>query len=210
MYNHKQDNFNLGGQGMVVKTVTLVLGFFFLRTVVVNADVYRVYLYYDYGKLVFDRNYDKKVEISRGIQIGDNYPMGDFKAEIADSRGNVLHIATFNPRPRLYWDNDNPEGGCGSKLLDQGQSSLLLPYFQTAIELKIYDPKNVLVLEYDISYLDSLAGVSPSPASNVQVPPVTTQDTLMPLWLFWVVAPLVLAVIAFSIWWRKHRSESIG
>ena len=181
----------------MLRVTVIVLGLLVLGVNSAKADIYSVHLYYDNGKLVFDKGHDKKVEVLKGLKVGSNYPTGDFKAEILDSKGVVLHSTTFEPRPMLFWDN--PKGGGGSKLLDQGQNSLWLPYFPNGAKLKIYDPKGALILEYDISYL-----------AKPVVNQANAQHTKIS-WYWWALAVFVLAILVFFIrrlWRRKSIQQS--
>lgn len=185
------------------KAIIVLVGLLVFGVNAASADVFSVYLYYDHGRLVFDRNYEKKVEILQGMRVGINYPKGDFKAEVIDQKGSILHSTTFDPRPEFFY-----EGSGGSGWLDEGQTRLLLPYFSTATRLEIYSPKNVLILEYDISYLANLASVSPSPTSSVQVPQTNAQSTgIASYW--WALVILVLFIVAFVIWKRRHNSKLV-
>ncbi len=136
-----------------MKKITLIILLGLMIGIVAHADVYQVYLYYDHGKLYFDRSYDKKVNVLRGEKISSDYPGGNFKAEVLDSRGNILNSQAFDPRPYTFYDI--PRGGGGSVISDTGATGFRLSYYPTGNKINIYDPKNALILEYDISYLAS-------------------------------------------------------
>ncbi|TSC91302.1 MAG: hypothetical protein G01um10142_30 [Parcubacteria group bacterium Gr01-1014_2] len=141
-----------------IKMILLVLTLVLLGANSAKADVYQIYLYYDHGQLSFDRNLDRKVIILPG-KTGDpsgDFRLGDFRIEVLDKNDNILHSVKFDPRPEIFSDPDSPslrKSLGGSKILDQGETGLRLPYSPTGAKLKIYNPANTLILEYDISYL---------------------------------------------------------
>ncbi len=217
MYNYTQNNHNQRRVTMTrfrARLVMLVLGLLVLNINTASADVYRVYLYYDHGQLFFDRGYDQKVVILRGQKISSNYPGGDYRVEVVDGN-NVLHSAKFDPRPVVFLEP-------GVKVLDQGQTVLDLTYVPVGTGLKIYDPKDALILEYDISYLatcnlnrvcESFYGesISTCPQDCKEVTGGVAEQAKSDIpWVWWTVTFVGATIIVFFFWrWRQRKRLAV-
>jgi len=163
-----------------------------------NDDLYRVYLYYDHGKLLFDRDVVQKVVLVKGPEV---VTPGDFKAEILNKDARVLHSVMFDPRLRGIRE------GVGGFVLEQSKTSIDLQYFPTGAKIKIYDPAGQLILEYDISHL-ARASVSPSPTPSSQLPPANGQETGVS-WYWWTIISVATGVLGFVLWklWRRRLTQ---
>ncbi|MBI2065041.1 MAG: hypothetical protein HYT62_03260 [Candidatus Yanofskybacteria bacterium] len=179
-----------------------------------NDDIYRIYLYYDHGKLTFDRDVISKVVIAHGWE---SFSSGDFKAEIIDKDGEILHSVKFDPRLRGIMED------VGGFVLEQSKTALDLLYFPEGAMLKVYDPSDVLILEYDISYLSTCNQNSVCESfygEDTSTCPLDCKDAVlggvsgkadsdMLSWLWLVVTIVTTGGLIFVLWklWRKHVGQ---
>ncbi len=193
--------------------IVAIFGFLLADINTANAEFYQVYLYYDHGNLVFDRDYDKKVIVLKGGR--SETPTGGFRAEVIGRDNSMVHSTNFDPRPRVFEDYAPPDQARGGlKIYDEGKTVLQLSYAPIGSTLKIYNPANALVLEYDISYLASCNLDNKCEAFLGETTTTCPQDcgkaasgeivaepgNKKPPWLLWMLATGALGAIGFILW----------
>ena len=128
-------------------TLCILVSFFLLANIAMAAEYYEVKLLYDKGNITLDSINIKEFNKTRNLP-------GGYVAEIVDSKNNVLNVTFFDiPLKILYDTIDNKTGklsGGGEITLDKQEVALLLPYFEDANALNIYDKTISKILSVDL------------------------------------------------------------
>lgn len=114
----------------------ILVSVFLFVNIAIAADYYEVKLLYDKGNITLGSINIKELNKTRNLP-------GGYVAEIVDSKDNVLNVTFFDiPLKILYDTIDNVTGklsGGGEIILEQQNFTLMLPYFENANALNIYD-----------------------------------------------------------------------
>jgi len=133
-----------------MKKILLLLCFIFLISIVFaeNSKVHIISFKYEDGKLIFD---DKLIKY--GYSPDRRLIIGNYKCEIVSVDDKVLYSFNFDIPLKGFVDISNITTGelsGGIVRLDKTRFALVLPYFEKAKEMNIYDSNNIKLLKVDV------------------------------------------------------------
>jgi hypothetical protein len=132
----------------IIKLFTLIA----VLSLAANAEAGKVYL--------LDLHYDKGAVSLKTVSLKDGYApdkqetLSSYRYTVFSSGGTSLYSSGFAIPLTVFSDNadpQNPSYAGGMKILNDTSYTLLIPYFDKAKSVALYDPFGAKVLEVDVS-----------------------------------------------------------
>jgi hypothetical protein len=134
-----------------MKKIILILFLFAFIIVIISASInyyYTLNINYNEGELTLISSNVKQSE-----ETIDN-SLGNYSAKIYDYQGNLLNFYRFNIQNSILYDEVDENGtisGGGEIELDEVNFTLVLPYYENATKISIYDENMSKKIDIDIS-----------------------------------------------------------
>ena len=185
------------------KTILILMIF---CTVLASAAVDRYYvldIYYNNATFELkDLNVVKDAKYSP-----DN--SGILNLQIISINDEVIHEEPYDFSLVRYYDEVDPTTGLitggGQDIIDQGEFSIVLPYFENTKEIKL-TYRNSILISIDV---DKLSKIDQSPPEETSTLPPSEEIDIKTssTFLWWIVIVILLAIAAYIYWKRKKRPQ---